>query len=158
VAFCLLYLWLVLLPLIGYHQKLQRRIAHSWDGLQQLESSLGKYTSTVLPVRDLIRRATAAGRKASGRRQLETIVRQVWKGRDLVPSLSFETLWEGEGVTLKRCKLKGKASPDELFSLIQIIDHRYLPMRVARWDLKHTGEGSWDLDMEIYLLEASRKP
>lgn len=157
-AFCLLYLWLVLLPLIGYHQKLQRRIAHSWDGLQQLESSLGKYTSTVLPVRDLIRRATVTGRKASGRRQLETIIRQVWKGRDQVPSLSFETMWEGEGVALKRCLLKGKASPHEPLSLIQKIDHRYLPMHVTRWDLKHTGEGSGDLDMEIYLLEASRKP
>jgi len=76
-AFCLLYLWLVLFPLMGYHRKMRGRIERSWSKIHRLESVLGDYAKASGKIRELIRRAMAADQKVPAREQLKALVRQV---------------------------------------------------------------------------------
>ena len=157
-AFCLLYLWLVLFPLMGYHQKMRGRIERSWSKIHRLESVLGDYAKASGKIRELIRRAMAADQKVPAREQLKALVRQVVGEQSSDSSMRFESVWEGEGFVMKRCFLQLKATPGQIFQLIRRIDHHYLPMRVVRWDLKRKTGGTYSLKMEIDLLEAVGKP
>lgn len=150
----LLYLWLVLFPLIGYHHKMSLRIDRSWNTVQRIEGGLEKYVLEARPISSMIRRAAVAGQKSSARGQLEALVSQVLGKKVHLPSLSFEPVWEGKGVKLTRCLLRERASPYQVITLIQRIDYHYLPMRVVRWHLRQSGENTGDLEMEIYLMEA----
>gem|GEM_PF-1948872 len=156
-AFCLLYLWLVLFPLIGYHQKMRGRIERSWSKIHRLESVLGDYARASWKVRELIRRATAADQKIPAGEQLKALVRQMAGEQASGSPMRFESVWEGEGFTMKRCFLQLEVTPAQAFQLIQRIDHHYLPMRVVRWDLKRKTGGVYTLKMEIDLLEAGGK-
>ena len=152
----ILYLWLVLFPLIGFHKKMSRRIDRSWGVMRKLEAEIKRYAQVALPVRNLVRRASLADQKATAKEQLRLLAGQVLGQQEGV-SLNFETVWEGDRVGLCRCLLKGKASSDQIIKLIQRVDHHYHPMRVGSWHLKHVRGGTGDLSMEIYYLEAAER-
>jgi hypothetical protein len=156
-AFCLLYLWLVLFPLWGYHQKMRLRVERSWGKLRRLTEELDMYVNKSGEIHTLIRRATMNGQKVPAEEQLKLLVQEVIKEKKIRFSLRFSPVWEGDNVALKRCFLNAKATPGQVFQLIQRIDRHYLPMRVVSWHMKRAGEGGYDLKMEIDLLEVVKR-
>ena len=155
-AFCLLYLWLALFPLMAYHGKMRRRIVRTWAKLARLESEVGNYARISGRVRDLLRRARAGGGKASASDQLRILVRNVLGEGEMQPALKLDTVWEGEGVVVKHGSLVLRITPGKALTLIQKIDRHYLPMRVVSWTLKRAGGGRYALSMEIVLMEAGK--
>ena len=155
-AFCLLYLWLVLFPLMGYHQKMRRRIDRSWRAMERLQQEIGDFVQTGIPVRDLIRRVTQEPQKIKPKEQIRIFVRRILGKRGAAFfSFDFAPVWEGPQVALRRCRVKGRAAPDRVIKLIQRIDESYAPLHVGFWQLDHLQNGLGDLTMDIYYLEGA---
>ncbi len=152
VAFILLYLWLVLIPLGKYHHRMQRRIDRSWRVMEKLEREIGEYVRTGWPVRSLIRRATEEPRKLKPVEQVRLFVRQAL-GKEAAVSYSVTPIWKGTGVALLRCRLKGKTSPGRAFKLVQRIDEAYAPLRVGSWRIEHLRGGVGELTVDVYFLK-----
>ncbi len=153
----LLYLWLVLFPLIGYHRKMARRIERSWDTMRKLEGEIGRYARVALPVQRLVLRATRGNRKVPMKEQIRLLATHVLGQSGGNLSFSFATKWEGGEVSLRQCNLRGRATPAQVIQLIQRIDRNYMPMRVGMWHLEHLQGGVGALSMRIYFLEAAEK-
>lgn len=157
-AFCLLYLWLVLFPLLGYHQKMRRRISRTWKNLRQLEKEVGNYAKLSGRVRDLILRAREANPKTPPEEQLRRLIRGSLGTKAAVPPLRCDAVWEGEGIVIEHCRLAFETTPAKALGLVQRIDHHYLPMRVVSWKLEGTKRNTYKMTLEVVFLKAEKRP